>query len=77
LLVDGKLVAGCSGYFATLVVIKGSVDDHVDGVDDDLSDCLTVHCVFEVNFFLEVDLAFDRLVLDFVIDHVIHDVFVF
>jgi hypothetical protein len=30
LLVDGELVASSSGYFATLVVVEGSVDDHVD-----------------------------------------------
>ena len=76
LLVDGILMAGSSGYLASLVIIEVGVDDDIDGVDDYLARSLAIHRILEVNLLLQVHLALNALIFHIVVNDMVMNVLV-
>lgn len=69
-------MTGSSGYLASLIIIKVSIDDDVHRVDHDLARSLAIHRILEVNLLLKIHLTFYGLILDIVVNDVVVEVLV-
>lgn len=71
LLVHDELMAGGTGHFAGLVPLEIGVDHCVGSVDHNLIGLPWLHCLFEVQSLVQVDLGLDYVLLNLVVDYMV------